>query len=186
MLERMTLPDRFGQPPAHSCTGTNPPHADHRYEIRLHMQTCDMTTTYDIRSHQGIDHVLDLAIHYRHFGEVNLTMAVLPAVRPLPKDAELRNHMRVDLQPEKDAAAVLITMATEPSEPSTWISKTGTSRPGIYLCWDYWCGGPETTFPDDSIMTIPELREVVHQFYDLNGAGLPAAVAWHQQSESLW
>lgn len=183
----MTLPALTEQDTAYECTKNM---GSHGYDAVFHMQTDGMTMRYDTQRHQSIDHIIDLAIHYGQRHSPNLTLQVLPAIRPLPEEAKWRNHVRIDLKPQHDAASLMITTATDPMNPSSWIPKTETPKSDefmrdVFLCWDTWVGA-ESGFPADSIITIPELRTVVHQFYDLTGVGLPAAVAWQQLPESMW
>lgn len=178
----MTLPNRLGRSDGHVCDRGE---SAHGYKMHMHMHTYGLTMKYTTQSHGSIDHVLDLAIHYRQYDIPNLILSVQPAVSPSRDFAEHPNHMRIDLKPDQDAAAVMITLGPDLYDPSSWISKTDKPRPGMRLCWDCWIGS-EARFPDDAIITIPELRQVVHQFYDLNGVRLPTAVDWHQMPESMW
>jgi Immunity protein Imm1 len=155
--------------------------AGHGYEVHLGMQTHGYTLKATTQSHSALDHLIGMAMGYaRVDGYPNLSFAVYPAVRPLPEDSHWANHARVDLKPDLDAAAVMLRIGE-----ISYMTKTDKPRSGTELCWDTW-NGPESMFPDNSVVTIPELRRVVHQFYDLSGAGLPTAVAWQELPEPIW
>jgi hypothetical protein len=148
----------------------------HPCRVEVTMQTGLFTTTVEPVGHAGITHVLNMLTSYAERWTYNPLLTVLPSCTPLPDDA-YDNELRLDLDPTTGLVAVACDLQRGP-HPGRWFTRGNSPRrPGRRLVWDYGNGG-EAFFPPDASVPAELLPALVHQFYDLNGAGLPPCVDW--------
>ncbi len=146
------------------------------------VQTRLFTATFEVHGHAGIDHVLGLMLAHTDIWSYNPGITVLPSVSPLPDDA-YDNHLRLDVAPAGGVGAIACAMRRG-EQRGGWFTR-GDTRQELRLTWDYH-NSRESRFPSNASISLDLLRRAVHEFFDLNGAGLPTCCAWQPAPRSLW
>lgn len=157
----------------------------HGHEAHVHAQTNGFSVKFQTQDHAALDHILDMIVGWSQNASPNMTMRILPSISPLPQESEFLNFVRIDIKPGSGIASARLTMFDDDGTAWSWYPKTDSGIDGALLCWDTW-NAPECMFPSDAAIRLPELRAVVHQFYDLHGARLPDVINWQQAPDNYW
>ncbi len=190
-----TGPDNIARPPASDhdvqCTyrvvrDSGAVLAFHPCYVELTMQTSLFTSSFTVHDHAGIDHIWQLLTAYADWWGYNPILVMLPSVKPLPDNAH-DNQLRLDVDRGTGLGAIACTISRGLPEPEMWFTRGhSTAQPAAHrLSWHYH-NADESPFPPDAAVPLDMLRRAVHQFFDLNGAGLPTCVDWQPSPEVRW
>jgi hypothetical protein len=156
----------------------------HPRHVEVTVQARPLNATIQLRTHAGVDHAVQhLLFGYAQVWTYNPVLVVLGSLTPVPHDGH-DNQLRLDCDLSAGLAAVAYT--TLRPAPRTWYSRGRRHpTPAHRLCWDY--HDPHASaFPADAAVPAELVARIVHEIWDLGGAGLPACVDWQNAPQVTW
>ncbi|GAA4919148.1 immunity protein Imm1 of predicted polymorphic toxin system [Stackebrandtia albiflava] len=177
-----TAPDS-PSPSGYVCRSARAGPPRHRHHVGLTVSTGYFRETLELSDHSGIDHAMDLLVSCAPVIDHNPRLTVLPSVKPLPYGA-YDNQMVFDMNSAAGVAAIACSLVRG-DDPGTWWTEGDRTDTDFLLSWNSGVG-PECRFPASAAIPFDAARLAVHEFFDLDGGGLPGGVRWQKAPEDHW
>jgi hypothetical protein len=156
---------------------------DYGCELMIYFQGGDVSVTFEVRDHTGIDRVVDFLM--ANYGDKNRCRApkayALPLLFPRKHDY-FTNQLRFDFDLDTKIAAMMYT-SSWPIE-GTWVTRGAATSPEVWLHWDDDLG-KDGRYPADAAVPISMIRPALWDLYDFKGR-LPTCVNWRLWHETVW
>lgn len=154
----------------------------HPWFVEMFFQTRFFRVTCHVQGHEAINLLIDQLFNNDAVLGHKPIISVLPAVKPRPHGA-YDNQLVVDLDSHLKLGAVKCD-TVRGEHPGTWLTWSRSLAPHAMNWHD--CTPAENAFPTNAAVGYEAIRSAVHEFYDLDGGGLPRSLDWQKALEDVW
>lgn len=161
---------------------TVPDPGRHPWYLSIDFKLRRSHVTCRVRGHDAIDYVIDRMYADAPEWESSVNVHVIPAARPRPP-GNVDNWLRIDLDPAMNVGAIKCNLIRG-DNPGVWFT-WGSPNASHQLTWDSH-DASNCVFPTNAAVRYEAIRQAIHEFYDLDGGGLPTCLDWQEAAEDRW